>query len=182
MNSLSEVKSHISNLPYLIFRSRPTVIMPPNANTIEIVTKIDAPIQAVLAVLKDFPAYPSWSTYITALEPVDDPAAPPGTKLRVTLDGRVLNETVIQNDLGGLAWGGQVLGPRVFAAQISILAREDVGGGTAVTLGGEFKGVLAVGMRWMGMVESGRKGMEQFGGALKRRVESLETSNEVATS
>lgn len=155
--------------------------MPPTANTIEVITKVDAPTKDVLAVLKDFAAYPSWSTYITALEPVEDPTAPPGTKLKVTLDGRILNETVMQNDAGGLAWGGQVLGPRVFAAQISILVSEDVDGGSKVTLGGEFKGVLAAGMRWMGMVESGRKGMERFGGALKRRAESLESSHQVST-
>ena len=140
-------------------------------HTIEVTTTISASPSHIYAILTDFPSYPAWSRYITALTPVSNPAAPPGTKLLVTLDGRVLNETVIQNDESGFGWGGQIITPGVFAAKNLILIGRQEEGGTSVTMKGEFRGVLFGVMRWMGMEEQGRKGMQDFAESLKERCE-----------
>lgn len=147
--------------------------MTSNPNIIEIITYIDAPVSKVRSILTDFPAYSSWASYITGLEPVGDPSAPVGTKLKVSMNGRVMNEVVSRNDESGFGWGGQIVTPSLFAAQHHITFYEEAQGTTKVVQRGEFKGILFTPMKWMGMDKEGHRGAEEFAASLKRRAEQV---------
>jgi hypothetical protein len=145
-----------------------------SSNSLESSILINAPLARVRAILIDFPSYPSWSAHIKSIEPVDNPLAPVGTKLKISalMGGRAhtMNEIVVQNDEGGFGWGGQIITPAVFAAKHLILLSEEEGR-TKVVQRDEFRGVTTVLMKWMGFGKQIEVAQEEFGAALKKKAE-----------
>lgn len=140
--------------------------------TLSATTTIHAPTHHIQSILTDFPSYPLWSRYITALEPISNPSAPPGTKLLVTLRKRTLHEKVILNDATGFGWGGQIITPGIFAAENRILIEKTGEGETKLVVRGEFRGVLFAVMKMVGAEREFNEGVSEFLAALKERCES----------
>jgi hypothetical protein len=145
-----------------------------SSNSIESSILINAHISKVRSILTDFASYPTWSAYVKAIEPVDNPLAPVGTKLKISvlMGGRAstMNETVIQNDEGGFAWGGQIVTPAVFAAKHLILLTDE-GAQTKLVQRDEFKGVMIAPMKWLGFGKQIEVGQEEFAAALRKKAE-----------
>ena len=63
---------------------------------------IDAPREAVMAVIADFAAYPQWASAVRATEVLGEQAAGRASKVRFTLDAGVVKDTYVL----GYDWDG----------------------------------------------------------------------------
>jgi hypothetical protein len=144
--------------------------------TIQAVTEIDAPVQAVWDVLAAVSTYPEWNPFITAFEGelvvggrVEVRIAPPGGRpmsFRPTI-------TAVEEGLR-LEWLGRLLVPGVFDGRHSFQL-EDLGQGrTRLTQTEAFGGVL---VRLTGKtLERTRAGFEAMNQAVRLRVEVATTT------
>lgn len=144
--------------------------------TIEAVTEIDAPVQAVWAELSAVSTYPEWNPFITTFEGelvvgsrVEVRIAPPGGRpmtFRPTI-------TAVEDEQR-LEWLGRLLVPGVFDGRHSYQL-EDLGQGrTRLTQTEAFSGVL-VGLTGK-TLERTRAGFEAMNQALRLRAEAATTS------
>jgi hypothetical protein len=144
--------------------------------TIEAVTEIDAPVQAVWAELSAVSAYPEWNPFITTFEGelvvgsrVEVRIAPPGGRpmtFRPTI-------TAVEEERC-LEWLGRLLVPGVFDGRHSFQL-EDIGQGrTRLTQTEAFSGVL-VGLTGK-TLERTRVGFEAMNQAVRLRAEVATTT------
>jgi hypothetical protein len=144
--------------------------------TIEAVTEIDAPAQAVWAALSAVSTYPDWNPFITTFEGelvvgsrVEVRIAPPGGRpmtFRPTI-------TAVEEERR-LEWLGRLLVPGVFDGRHSFQL-EDLGQGrTRLTQSEVFSGVL-VGLTGK-TLERTRAGFEAMNQAVRLRAEVVTTT------
>jgi hypothetical protein len=144
--------------------------------TIEAVTEIDAPAEAVWAELSAVSTYPAWNPFITSFEGelvagsrVEVRIAPPGGRpmtFRPTI-------TVIE-DGRRLEWLGRLLVPGVFDGRHSFQL-EDLGAGrTRLTQSEIFSGVLVA--LTGTTLERTREGFEAMNQAIRLRAEAATTA------
>src|SRR5213079_3729073 len=89
----------------------PTPTMP-----ITTVITIAAPPSVVRETILDFAAYPQWNPFITFVQ-VSDPAAAPGTNIKVTISKFInQNATIERNDPGEFSWLSIIIAKWFFMA------------------------------------------------------------------
>lgn len=77
---------------------------------------IAAPPSTVRGIILDFPSYPQWNPFITTAT-VSDPAAAPGTSIKVVIKGFInQNATIEQNNPAEFAWLSTIVGKWFFQA------------------------------------------------------------------
>lgn len=156
----------------------------PETRIIETSVVINAPPSKIKRILTDFPSYPSWSSFITSIEPSptpsqETPAGAVGSKLSVALSppggsGMTMTPTVVKNDAEGFGWQGHLANVSgLFDGKHLFLLKEEGAGQTKLVHREEFAGFLFVPlMKWMGMEAKTKTGFEHFNEAIKKRAES----------
>lgn len=141
--------------------------------TITSTADIPAPPEAVWEVLTDFAAYGNWNPFMDRIEG----EAQVGSKLRVHMKppggrGMTFRPTVLAAVPGReLRWLG-TLGVRgLFDGEHSFILTADDSGGTRLSHGETFSGVLVTLMR--SSVSGAQAGFEAFNEALAKRVQAL---------
>jgi hypothetical protein len=145
--------------------------------TIQAVTEIDAPVQAVWAQLSAVSTYPEWNPFITSFEGelvvgtrAEVRIAPPGGR------PMTFRPTITAVDEGRrLEWLGRLLAPGVFDGRHSFLL-EDLGQGrTRLTQTEAFSGILvALTSRTL---ERTAEGFEEMNQAIRLRAEAATTTS-----
>lgn len=146
------------------------------STTITTTADIPAPPEVVWEVLADFANYGEWNPFMDRV----DGKAEVGTKLRIHMSppggrGMTFRPTVLAADPGHeLRWLG-TLGVRgLFDGEHSFTLAADGKGGTRLTQGETFSGVLVALMR--GSVSGAEAGFDAFNRALTERVQALTTA------
>ncbi len=147
--------------------------------TIEAVTDIDAPVQAVWAELSAVSTYPDWNPFITSFEGelvvgarAEVRIAPPGGRpmtFRPTI-------TAVE-DRHRLEWLGRLLVPGVFDGRHCFLLEELEHGRTRLTQTEAFGGVLVT--LTSTTLERTREGFEEMNQAIRVRAEAATTASNV---
>lgn len=140
---------------------------------IETHIRIDAPIEAVWAVLTDFQAYPTWSP--TIAEFFGTPKVGQRTKVLLTQPGGTsitMNPIFLQIDANReLRWKGRLLLNGIFDGEHYFQLESLSNGQTELIQGEKFSGLLVPFMKKM-IHGNTKLGFEAFNRAIKERVES----------
>jgi hypothetical protein len=143
---------------------------------------INAPPSTVLQTIKDFPSYPTWSSFITSIESASTGPSV-GSTLKVNLSppggsGMTMTPTVVLNDSTGFGWHGHLANINgIFDGKHLFLVSEEGAGKTRLVQREEFAGFLyAPLMNWLGMGAKTKAGFELYNEAVKRRAEEVQGS------
>lgn len=157
----------------------------PESRTIETSVLISAPLSTVHAVLLDFASYPSWSSFITFIQPVEKKEAIEiGDKLNVTIhppsgSAMALIPTIVHKDEKGFGWQGHLanISGLFDGKHLFLLEEQETEEGkkeTRLVHREEFGGVLYTPlMSWLGLGAKTRNGFEAFNIALKTKAEQV---------
>lgn len=131
---------------------------------------IDAPPQAVWAVLTDMPAYAEWNPFISSMTGDLVEGETIENVLQFSEDRRMtIRPTVVKVEADReLRWLGRPLVPYLFDGE-HYFQLEDTEGGTRLIHGERFHGIAI----WFVDVEQFRPGFEAMNAALRHRVENI---------
>lgn len=137
--------------------------------------EVEASPERVWEELSDFDSYHEWNPFI----PSAKGRAVEGEEIEVRIqppnsDGMTFRPEVLAAENGReLRWLGRLLAPGIFDGEHYFLIERVAGGGTRITQGEEFNGVL-VPFLWKSLDTDTRRGFEEMNLALKQRVEGAD--------
>lgn len=134
---------------------------------------IDAPREAVWAVLTDFPSYGTWSNFIRV-----DGVATEGTRLGMKMPGFSFTSTVtIAAENTQLQWSANIISDKIFLGQHTFTLEETPDGKTVLNNSELFDGILTRPFGRFFTNNTRASGYDLFNSALKQRVETRAARN-----
>ena len=139
--------------------------------------EIDAPVDLVWSILRDFGAYPTWNPFTVSVETTLELGAPVDMQVRLRPPKTMHQVEYVSGYVDGerVCWGGHV-GPRWFIDADRCQVLTDLGGGrTRYFTTDVFRGI-GVGLMFLVVGRHVQRGFDDVARALKARAEELAAS------